>query len=395
MKLKKIFAVFFTVCMLVLLTVPGFAAAEPTEPDRPVVSNKGNDFYNVKYFGLIRRRMSSPSWVKGSASETDSPRISMPIPANDYLQTGAFFTTETSSFDVGYSYEIEMTVDCHSVGVTADSSIGRLNGCFFASASVSPSDWSTYTSVALADMTDTPLGSNLKYSFDRDTGIIKAIYRPSETHNSLCLRCIQWNLSTGTLNLSFEMKGIKMVRDIDGSYYEQRTAELLEDISGKLDSIDDSIYSGNQKLDNIQNSIDNAPGGEYDFIENKKGESKDDEDEAQNMLDNLLPIEDVKTSFTDFFSAISSNNVATSITLPAAHMPSFAGGVQLWEEQEIDFSPWLSNSFISTIITVVKILSSIWMLYVCVAYVWNMLQEALGHDKMTDSGLLPSGGDDI
>ena len=113
------------------------------------------------------------------------------------------------------------------------------------------------------------------------------------------------------------------------------------------------------------------------------------------MLDNLLPIEDVKTSFTDFFGAISSNNVATSITLPAAHMPSFAGGVQLWEEQEIDFSPWLSNSFISMIITVVKILSSIWMLYVCVAYVWNMLQEALGHDKMTDSGLLPSGGDDI
>ena len=380
MKLKKIFAVFFTVCMLILFTVPAFSAAEPDDSSH-VGTVTNDDFQNVKYFGLIRRRMSSPSWVKGSASETDSPRISMPIPANDYLQTGAFFTTETSSFDVGYSYEIEMTVDCHSVGTTADPSIGRLNGCFFASASASPSNWSTYTSVSLADMTNTPLGSNLKYSFDRDTGIIKAIYRPSESHNSLCLRCIQWNSGSSTLNLSFEMKGIKMVKDIDGSYYEQRTAELLEDISGKLDS--------------IQNSIDNAPGGEYDFIENKKGETKDDEDEAQNMLDNLLPIEDVKTSFTDFFGAISSNNVATSITLPAAHMPSFAGGVQLWEEQEIDFSPWLSNSFISMIITVVKILSSIWMLYVCVAYVWNMLQEALGHDKMTDSGLLPSGGDDI
>ena len=81
--------------------------------------------------------------------------------------------------------------------------------------------------------------------------------------------------------------------------------------------------------------------------------------------------------------------------MPAATMPAFAGGVKLWEEQKIDFSPWLLNSFISTIITVVKILSSIWMCYVCMAYVWNMLQEALGHDKMTDSGLLPSGGGDL
>ena len=311
MKFKKRIAVFFTVCAIIFLSLPVSAAPESsTNPD----PSDSTNFEGVVYFGLIRRRYSSPIWQKGSASNLDSPRISLPIPSNDFLQTGAFFTTETSSFEVGYSYEVEISVDCRSVGAAADSSIGLLNSCFFSSASVSPLDWASFTAVSLADMTDTPVGSNLKYSFDRNTGIIKAIYRPSESHNSLCFRCIQWNSSDSALNLSFEIKGIKMVKDIDGSYYEQRSAELLEDISGKLDEIGDSIYSGNQKLDNIQDSIDNAPKSEYDFIENKKGESKDDEDEAQGMLDNLLPIEDVKAAFTDFFSAISSNNVATSIT---------------------------------------------------------------------------------
>lgn len=409
MKLKKIIAVFLIVGTVVCLSlsVGAFEAS------------------GARYFGLISASTEKNVWAKYTIPEGDSTQVTYGIAPGEYLRTGSFFTTDTSSFNMGYSYEMTFTVSCmNGTNGSVDSdTYGRLNDCYFSATSVLPSDFSSSYAVDLNEQSNEPLGANMQYSFDRSTGKITAIYHPYKNHNSMALRCIQWNSTEQKLYFAFKLNSVKIVRDVDGSYFDQQSAALLGKIDGKLDDmqvtinsgnekldgindsinsgnekldgIKDSIDSGNKKLDGIQNSLDNAPNNEYDWIEDKKGESKEDEDEAQEALNNLLPIEDIKASFMDFFGAVSSNNVATSITLPAAHMPSFAGGVQLWKEQKIDFSPWLNNSYISTIITVVKILSSIWMLYICVSYVWNMLQEALGHDKMTDSGLLPSGGDDI
>lgn len=412
MKLKMIISVVLTVCAVVCLSLPIGAA----------------EFDNAIYFGLIFRDSpsanSSSAWAKLTQGVGDSSGIGRAVSAGEYLQAGCFFTTESETFEVGYSYEIDIVVNCYNAANVTPSDLAKLNDCYFSASSVSPNSWGSLTATQLASLSNDPISSdNCRYSFDNKAGLVKAVYRPSSPHSSLCLRTIQWNSSDSKVTFFFKLQSIKIVRDVDGSHYDQKVAELLEQTNNKLDGIqgsinsgnqkldgiedsinsgnqkldgiNDSIDSGNEKLDGIKDSLDNAPNNEYDYIENKKGESKEDEDEAQDALNNLLPIEDIKTSFMDFFGAISSNNVAKSITLPAARMPSFAGGVQLWQEQQIDFSPWLNNSYISTIITVVKILSSIWMLYVCVSYVWNMLQEALGHDKMTDSGLLPSGGDDI
>lgn len=387
MKLKKGIAVFFMACALLIFSFPVCAASEPTD-DSSSVSETVSNFDGVDFFGMIYRRArdydDTASWYKRTLLN-ETITSSVPIPSQMFMQSGFFFTSDLGSFNVGYSYEIEVSVNCYNSGAS-DSSVGRLNSCFFASTSVSPSSWSTFTAQQLSDMSGSAIPSNMKYSFDRDTGSITALYRPSENHDSLCLRLIQWNSSASNAQLYVQLNSIKMVRDLDGSYYEQRSAELLEDINGKLDGIGESIYSGNQKLDDIQDSIDKAPQSEYDFIENKKGETKDDEEEAQGLLDNLLPLEDAKQAFTGLYDALSSEVEAPYIEFPAAYMPAFAGGVQLWEAQLIDFSFWLYDSKISLIITFGKVLFSILIIVGLIIYIHDTYAMAVGQPKAEKAG---------
>lgn len=167
---------------------------------------------------------------------------------------------------------------------------------------------------------------------------------------------------------------------------EKQTQQAIENgaqaITDGLQGVDDSVNQQGEaiqdKLDGVQQSIENAPQDELDFITDKNNSGSADQDEAQDMLDNLVPIDSAKDVFSTLYNSVSSNNVKTSLTFPAASLPSNMGGFTLWPEQDIDFTPWLSNSNVSVVISFAKVLFSAWFVYGAVVYVINTVQAGLG-----------------
>lgn len=158
--------------------------------------------------------------------------------------------------------------------------------------------------------------------------------------------------------------------------------EKLDHISSKLDDVQDSI-------DDVKDSVDNV--GE-DVAENLGNMEKDEGNKAQDqagkdadkMLGDLSDSDevgglDIVGKIKKFWDMLSSTATSDSITFPSASNP-FTGDL-FWEEQSVDFSPWLNNVYVGYILKVARLLTSLGLLWWILKLYYSLLNSVLNKDS--------------
>ena len=178
----------------------------------------------------------------------------------------------------------------------------------------------------------------------------------------------------------------------DNGELNEETLKSLQEMIDKLDALGIKVDLSNEKLDHIssklddvQSSIDNV--GE-DVAENLANKDKEEGNKAQNeamdkaedQADDLSDSDevgklDVIGKISDFWGMLNSTDVATSITFPGATNP-FTGDV-MWEETEIDLSPWLNNAFIKYMLQLVRVVFSLGLLWWVFKLYYDMVDSVL------------------
>lgn len=131
----------------------------------------------------------------------------------------------------------------------------------------------------------------------------------------------------------------------------------------------------NQTKDAIVNEMEQAPQKEHDYVEQNKGDSG----QVESLLPEV-PLDDTKSFISDLFAVLSTTETQTTLTIPDGNVPFF-NGVKLWEGQVVDFSPWLNNELIQTLISWWKGIFSIGMTFAIVWNVYSLVLVALGIKK--------------
>lgn len=348
---KKVFVILICIFLLFSLSLSAFAL----------------EYENSILFGVIFRVSSDGeqgSWSKLTTSEDFT--VGGSVPAGEFLQSMSFVSTGTESFNVGYTYEFEIEV--HFL-------LAELNGYFFsASESINSDSWSHMTASVLSSAAGSRLSDDIvQSSYNRDSDIVKVVFRPDRNYKSLVFRCIQVNSSSETQYLRYQFSNMTATWDADGSYYQKQTNQLLEQTNGKLDDVNNNLEEGNQKLDDIQKSIENSSENEYNFIEGKKGESDAEEDAAQAELDEVLDVDGAMGLIKGLDALCKNTSTSTSITFPSATLPDFAGGKKLWDETTIDFSKWLDDPNVEKILSVAKYVTAILALVAVIRMLWGVV----------------------
>lgn len=143
-----------------------------------------------------------------------------------------------------------------------------------------------------------------------------------------------------------------------------------KDVSGKLDKVDQSI----KDLPNQMAQLDKDEGNK---AQNDAMDKADDQAGELNDSDQVGGL-DIIGKLTDFWSLFSSTDVATSITFPGATNP-FTGDV-MWEEAEVDFSPWLNNTFIKYLLVVARLFISLGLLWWLIKLYYDLINSVLNKD---------------
>lgn len=157
--------------------------------------------------------------------------------------------------------------------------------------------------------------------------------------------------------------------------------EKLDDISGKLDNLENSINDVKDSVDNVGEDVaDNI--GKLEKDEGNKAQN-DAMDEANDQAGDLNDSDavgglDIVGKLSDFWSLFSSTDIATSITFPSATNP-FTGDV-LWDEAEIDFSPWLNNTFVKYLLHVARLFISLGLLWWLIKLYYDLINSVLNKD---------------
>lgn len=157
--------------------------------------------------------------------------------------------------------------------------------------------------------------------------------------------------------------------------------EKLDDVSAKLDDVQNSINDVKDSVDNVGEDVaENI--GKLEKDEGNKAQN-DAMDKADDQADDLNDADavgglNIVGKLTDFWNLFSSTNVATSITFPAATNP-FTGDI-LWEEAEIDFSPWLNNTFVKYLLQVARLFISLGLLWWLIKLYYDLINSVLNKD---------------
>lgn len=169
--------------------------------------------------------------------------------------------------------------------------------------------------------------------------------------------------------------------------------ELLRDLGVKVDSVNTSITDLDTTVQNgikdVNSKIDNVGEDVADNLANKEKEEgsaaqedamKDADEQASelNEADEVGKL-DVVGKLTQFWNVFSSTETATSFTFPGATNP-FTGSV-LWYERNVDLSVWLNNSFVKMLLSVVRLITSLGLLWWVFKLYYDMINAVLNKDS--------------
>lgn len=151
--------------------------------------------------------------------------------------------------------------------------------------------------------------------------------------------------------------------------------EKLDDISSKLDGVKDSV-------EDVKDSVDNVGEDVAENIANKdKEEAGKTDKEVSSITEQFKDFEysidfkDIQNVYSSLWTALSSTNTRKSITIEGF---AFKGNT-LWEETTVDFSEWLSNPYVSLLISFVQILIAIRLIVWVVEFWYVLIQFFVGN----------------
>ena len=178
-----------------------------------------------------------------------------------------------------------------------------------------------------------------------------------------------------------DIKATKAVTS-DTYYQEQLAAmesletEVQQQGQATVNAIDQNGEQTRQSIDAAKNEIvtemENAPQHEHDYVEQNKGDTGE--------IDSLvpeMPLDGTENFIKDVFSTLSTTDTQTTLTMPDGTIPFFAG-MKLWEAQTIDFTPWLNNPHIKTLIAWWKGIFSLSVVFAIIWNVYSLVLVALG-----------------
>lgn len=146
-----------------------------------------------------------------------------------------------------------------------------------------------------------------------------------------------------------------------------------------IDEAKEQISSDIQKqTQDITSSIENAPENEYDFITGKDAEMDSDVDDLQDSFDLSESSDEIFNLATEFWELISTTESASSLILKEGRVSLLGNEYVFWEEQTVDFSPFLENTWISLVLNLSKWISGVFLLFWIVRFLWNVISWFLG-----------------
>ena len=103
-----------------------------------------------------------------------------------------------------------------------------------------------------------------------------------------------------------------------------------------------------------------------------------DVDDLQNSFDLSESSDATFNLASDFWELISTTESASSLILKEGRVSLLGSEFVFWEEQTVDFSPFLENTWVSLIINLSKWLSGIYLMFWIVRFLWNVISWFLG-----------------
>lgn len=146
---------------------------------------------------------------------------------------------------------------------------------------------------------------------------------------------------------SFAVSDFYFTQNVDDSTAIAKELEISLKESAKqnhedLTQIEKSINDGNSQshedMEDIKDILDNQADDEY----NKANEKMDGKgQQSSDDVSHTLNIDGFKESMTNLYNTLTYTGTSSVIKFPSAHNVPFVG--DLWDEQNIDLTEWLSN----------------------------------------------------
>ena len=326
------------ICIILLCLM--FSVCVFAEPESiPFQFNKFQYFFTKSMVDVVPKGLTT---VEGSTAPTVSTGFS-PTANRNYLWYTSFAElTNNHSFMHGYTYEViyHYTIGGTMQPLTNSGFLFYQNDKQYSLEELIPN----YTTV-IENATTT---SAIHYLFYVSDNVPAGL-------NSFSATAVQPADSNGDFYLRNTQ--LTITKD-DGTYFQDRSLELLESLNGKLDgvktSIDDLGNKLSNKLDDVGNKVDSV-GNKVDEAGNKisnkmqdlqdneinKTNENGDTAESEEALNNALSIDDFKESMTSLFSFLSYSGTDSILTFPASGDVPYVG--YLWDSHEINLTEWFSN----------------------------------------------------
>lgn len=167
------------------------------------------------------------------------------------------------------------------------------------------------------------------------------------------------------------------------------------------EGFDSQVYNQfkevNEKLDNIQNSVENISEAEKQYAQEQATGSKNS---SENAFGNYFNIGQNTTFWgylTSFYNAISGEHVLTSFKVPAGDCVILDNSYHFWDEQTLDFGWVLADPNFSKLVIVVKGLQVLSAGALVVFYSFKIRSWIVNYDENTSDivdeiPFLPGGG---
>lgn len=167
-------------------------------------------------------------------------------------------------------------------------------------------------------------------------------------------------LDTSIKNVQSQVSAEGQETRADIAAARQEAAKQAEETKNTINENGNKVNESIKDLPNQQEKI------EQGHIEEGNKNKDDNQSKFNNELgeaDGLSNV-DVSQYFKLLWDNISSEEVATSFTFPKAEIFGFT----LWDAVEVDFSPWLNDTYISALLNLVKLVLSIGLVFFIVRF---------------------------
>lgn len=162
------------------------------------------------------------------------------------------------------------------------------------------------------------------------------------------------------------------------------TARLADELDKQNQTLKEESEKLQEDIKNVgKDTADAIADKEKEAEEDAKGQASDDVDKAVGDLNKADAVSnlDFVGKINSFYKLFSSENVCTTITFPACDFDFLGRHVHFWDEQKLDFRPFLQNKHIAYLISLVRLFSTIGLLFFLMRFYYRLMNSFLNKNS--------------